>query len=52
MKDPETATKFKNEVLAVVLRYGRESDLTVFELLGALDVVKDKLIRMLEEAQT
>lgn len=41
-----TATKFKNEVMAAVYRYSQESDLTVYELIGALEVCKGAVIAL------
>lgn len=46
----DTASKFKNEVLAVVFRYSQESDLTVYELLGALEVCKGAVIKLHQDA--
>ena len=45
------ATKLQIELQAAVYRYGQESDVTVYEALGALDMVKDKLVCALKEAR-
>ena len=37
----------REEIHAVIKRYGNESDLTVYELLGTLEVVKADLLEML-----
>lgn len=41
-----TPTKFKNEIMAVVYRYSQESELTVYELVGALEVAKAAVIEL------
>jgi len=41
-----TATKFKNELMAVIYRYSQESELTVYELVGALEVCKGAVIKL------
>lgn len=42
----DTASKFKNEVMAVIYRYSQESELTVYELIGALEVCKGAVITL------
>lgn len=41
------ATKMKNEIVAVIDRYSQESDVTVYETIGALEVVKDQMLEAL-----
>jgi hypothetical protein len=44
------SNQFKDEVNGVVKRYAIESDLSVFLMIGALEVVKQQLLRQLEES--
>ena len=41
---PNTNTQLKNELEAVILRYSKESDVTVYSVIGALEIVKQNLI--------
>ena len=49
-KDPaiqSAGTQLKNEVMNMVMRYGKESDVSVYESIGALEAVKADLLEML-----
>ena len=41
------ATMLKEEISNIVERYGQESDVTVYETIGALEVVKLNLLERL-----
>lgn len=45
----QAPSQFRKEVLAIVRRYGQESDLTIYQALGALEVVKADLLDMLNQ---
>lgn len=47
MNKEEAATQMKNEIVAVIDRYASESDVTVYECIGALEVVKIELLEAL-----
>lgn len=38
-----------NEIGSVMRRYAHESDVTVYQLIGALEIVKSDLIEMLDK---
>lgn len=42
------ASQLRHELMNAVLRYGRESDVTVYQAIGALEAVKADLIDMLD----
>jgi hypothetical protein len=46
----DTASQFKNEVMAVIYRYSQESELTVYELIGALEVCKHAVLTMHQQS--
>lgn len=49
-EQPETACdQLRNEMHAVIRRYGYESDLTVYQVMGVMEIVKIDLV--LERAQ-
>lgn len=48
MTDPTTGSMLRKELLAVVKRYGQESDVTVYQLIGALEVVKQDVLDMFD----
>lgn len=50
MSDCNAATQLRNELMAVIRRYGKESDVSVYTALGALEIVKADLIEKLTEA--
>lgn len=43
------ATQLKEEITNVVNRYAQESDITAYECLGALEVVKANLLDLLAQ---
>ena len=45
------ASMLANEIMATVRRYSDESDVTLYQALGAMELVKAKLISMLHDAQ-
>lgn len=45
-----TASQFKDEIMAVVYRYSQESGLTVYELIGALEVCKAAVVTLHQQA--
>jgi len=47
--DSSGATQLRNELMNVILRYGLESDLSVYTALGAIVVIQRDLIDRLEE---
>jgi len=47
----EAPTQLRREILNIIRRYGQESDVTVYQALGALEVVKADLIDMLDRAK-
>lgn len=46
----EANSKLRQELLAIIYRYGQESDVTVYAALGCLEVVKADLLEKLTEA--
>lgn len=44
----DAGSQFRMEIHAVIRRYSEESDLTVYQTLGALEVVKHDLINMMD----
>lgn len=44
------STQLRNELMAVIVRYGKESDVSVYAAVGALEVVKADLLEILAEA--
>lgn len=49
-KEESAATKLQIELQGVIYRFGQESDITVYEVLGALEIIKDKYVCALKEA--
>lgn len=47
MSKEDAATQMTNEIVAVIDRYSSESDVTVYETIGALEVVKMELLEAL-----
>lgn len=45
------ATMLRNELQAVIRRYSSESDVTICEALGVIEMVKNDLITRINEAQ-
>lgn len=45
------SNQFKNEVTSVIKRYASESDLSVFLMIGALEVVQQELMQQLQESE-
>ena len=46
----EASAQMRKEIKKVIRRYGEESDVTVYQALGVLEIVKSDLIEMLERA--
>lgn len=45
------SSQMRREIHSVVRRYGEESDVTVYQIIGVLEIVKLDLIQMLEESR-
>ena len=45
------SNQFRDEVLSVVKRYALESNLSVFTMIGTLEVIKMELFKQLEDSQ-
>jgi len=43
--------QFRQEIHAIIRSYGHESDLTVYQILGALTMIEHDLVAMLDAAQ-
>jgi hypothetical protein len=41
---PDQNTMLKNEIEALICRYSQESDVTVYSVIGALEVIKQNLM--------
>lgn len=41
--------QLREEMYNMIIRYGKESDITVYQAIGVLEVLKFDLIEMLEE---
>lgn len=49
MNDPTVASdQLRKEMLSLAIRYGEESDITVYQILGVLEIVKLDLVDQLE----
>ena len=47
-EDPKSGDMLRREVHSLIRRYGQESDMTVYQALGALRVVEHDILAMLE----
>jgi septum formation topological specificity factor MinE len=45
----DASNKLRRELLSVIKRYGNESDVTFYQVLGTLEVVKSDIISWLED---
>lgn len=48
----EAGTQLKRELHAVIRRWADESDITIYQTLGALRIIEHDLIKMLDENET
>lgn len=48
MNAEEHSDQMRKEIHAVIYRYGQESDVTVYQSIGVLEIVKIDLVEMLE----
>ena len=46
----KASNQLRRELRAVIRRFGQESDVTVFQAIGVLEIVKLDLVDMLETA--
>ena len=49
--NPTASCQLRREVHDVIRRYGQESDVTVYQAIGVLEIVKIDLVDMLEKAR-
>lgn len=48
---PVASDQLRRELHDVIRRYGQESDVTVYQAIGVLEIVKLDLVEMLEKAR-
>jgi hypothetical protein len=49
--DVSANTQLREEIHKLILRAGKESDITVYQALGVLEIVKFDLIELLERSK-
>jgi septum formation topological specificity factor MinE len=49
MDNSDANSQLRREILALIYRYGQESDVTVYSVLGVLDIVKADIIEKLTQ---
>jgi len=49
--NPVASDQLRQEIREVIRRYGQESDVTVYQAIGVLEIVKFDLVDMLEKAR-
>jgi len=49
--NPSASNQLRREIREVIRRYGLESDVTVYQAIGVLEIVKLDLVDMLERAR-
>lgn len=47
MNEPSRTEQLRNEIRSIINRYGEESDLTVCEVLGVLELIKAEKLEQL-----
>lgn len=46
----EAPSQLRREIMNIIRRYGQESDVTIYQAIGALEIVKADLIDILDRA--
>jgi len=46
---PEAGEMFREEIRSLVRRYGQESDITAYQVIGALRVIEHDIIDMMDQ---
>lgn len=49
--NPTASDQLRREIHDVIRRYGQESDVTVYQAIGVLEIVKLDLVEILEKAR-
>lgn len=50
-KTTDASSQLRREIRNVIRRYGEESDVTVYQAIGVLEIVKLDLVEALDRAQ-